>query len=78
MELRLEKRGHKTLLTSNFYKRENVGEDYWVSMGSWKGLDYSSFRMNSQTYESKREADTFFRKIANMLQSNGYIIVNKF
>ena len=52
MELRLEKRGHKTLLTSNFYKRENVGEDYWVSMGSWRDGDYSSFKMNSQTYVS--------------------------
>lgn len=73
MEIKLEKRGHRATLKSNFYKK-----DYWVSLASWKKLDYTTFGMKTETFSRKRDCDTFVRKISNLLQSNGYEIVNNF
>ncbi len=53
-------------------------EDYWVSLATWMKSNYSTFEMKTETFNRKIDGDTFVRKISNLLQSNGYQIVDKF
>jgi len=73
MEIKLEKRGHRALLNSNFYR-----DSYWVSLASWNKLQYATFDAKVEKFDKKRDCDTFTRKVSNLLQSNGYKIVNNF
>ena len=73
MEIKLEKGGHKAILKSSMYR-----EDYWVSLATWMKSNYYTFEMKTETFNRKIDGDTFVRKISNLLQSNGYQIVDKF
>jgi len=70
MQIQLQKGEHKALL-------RNTGR--LVSLVSWLGFSRTQniTGMRSEYMESEKEATVLFRRMSNLLQGNGYNIINK-
>lgn len=70
MQIQLTKGEHKILLKT---------DEKLVSMVSWNGItrEKNITGIRSEWMDTKREATVLFRKMSNLLQSNGYNLLQK-